>query len=355
MALPCQNDTIDIRPGEDFDREAVRRYLLQHIEGMPDAPLEVRQFPSGASNLTYLLRCGDWEAVMRRPPFGPLPPKAHDMKRESEYLKRLHPYFPLVPKPYIFCDDESVIGAPFYVMERKKGVVLDDGFPPGVEVTEELCRKISYAVVDTLAQLHQVDYREAGLSQFGRPEGFMERQVKGWIARYDRVKTDEIPGVEQIARWLLDHIPTARETTIVHNDYKLNNMLLSFDFESVVCVLDWEMATIGDPLYDLGVTLGYWTLADDSDLLKEGLPTVTTTRGFISREEFIERYARKTGREVVNMHFYLTFSYFRTAVVLQQIYYRWKRGQTQDERFGKFNKVIRNLFEYAAYQSQQKM
>src|SRR5690606_14153907 len=164
--------------------------------------------------------------------------------------------------------------------------------------------------VDTLAQLHQVDYREAGLSQFGRPEGFVERQVKGWIARYDRVKTDEIPGVEQIARWLLDHIPTARETTIVHNDYKLNNMLLSFDFESVVCVLDWEMATIGDPLYDLGVTLGYWTLADDSDLLKEGLPTVTTTRGFISREEFIERYARKTGREVVNMHFYLTFSYF---------------------------------------------
>lgn len=349
MSGTLLEETIAVRRGEDFDREAVRRYLLEHVEGVPaDLPMEVRQFPSGASNLTYLIRIGDWEAVMRRPPFGPLPPKAHDMKRESQLLMRLHPVFPLVPKPYVFCEDESVIGAPFYVMERKKGVVLDRQFPPGVAVNEAVCRQISYAVVDTLVQLHQVDYREAGLEEFGRPEGFLERQVRGWIGRYERVRTEEIPVVDRVSRWLLDHLPVSRGTTIVHNDFKLNNMLMSQDLSQVVAVLDWEMATIGDPLFDLGVTLGYWVLADDPELLKRGLPTITTTPGFIRREEFIERYAQKTGRDVSNIDYYLTFAHFKLAVVLQQIYYRWKIGKTQDERFASFGEMVRNLMMYAA-------
>jgi len=349
MSGTLLEETIAVRRGEDFDREAVRRYLLEHVEGVPaDLPMEVRQFPSGASNLTYLIRIGDWEAVMRRPPFGPLPPKAHDMKRESQLLMRLHPVFPLVPKPYVFCEDESVIGAPFYVMERKKGVVLDRQFPPGFAVNEAVCRQISYAVVDTLVQLHQVDYREAGLEEFGRPEGFLERQVRGWIGRYERVRTEEIPVVDRVSRWLLDHLPVSQSTTIVHNDFKLNNMLMSQDLSQVVAVLDWEMATIGDPLFDLGVTLGYWVLADDPELLKQGLPTITTTPGFIRREEFIERYAQKTGRDVSNIDYYLTFAHFKLAVVLQQIYYRWKIGKTQDERFASFGEMVRNLMMYAA-------
>lgn len=344
------DQTIAVRPGEDFDREAVRRYLVTHLEEVPDnEPMEVRQFPTGASNLTYLLKIGDWEAVLRRPPFGPLPPKAHDMKRESEFLKRLHPYFPLVPKPYLFCDDESVIGAPFYVMERKSGVVVDQQFPPGVSVDEAVCRRISEVLVDTLVQLHQVDYREAGLASFGRPEGFLKRQVEGWIMRYERAKTDDIPAVESVSKWLLDHLPPSRETTIVHNDFKLNNMLLAPDLSRVTAVLDWEMSTIGDPLFDLGVTLGYWVLHDDPELLKLTiLSPITTTPGFVSREEFIQRYAEKSGRDVENIDYYLTFAYFKLAVVIQQIYYRWKAGQTQDPRFRDFGQRVRRLMEYAA-------
>lgn len=348
-------ETIDIRPGEDFDREAVRRYLVEHLENvLPDAPLQVRQFPSGASNLTYLLKMGDWEAVLRRPPFGPLPPKAHDMKRESEILKRLHPFFPLVPKVYLFCEDESVIGAPFYVMERIKGVVLDQQFPPGMKVDEAVCRRISEAVVDTLVQLHQVDYREAGLASFGRPEGFLERQVRGWIGRYERVKTDDLPWVDSVSKWLLEHLPSSRETTIVHNDFKLNNMLLSPDLSQVVAVLDWEMSTIGDPLFDLGVTLGYWISQDDSELLQESISSpITMTPGFIRREEFIQRYAEKSGRDVSNIDYYLTFAYFKLAVVIQQIYFRWKAGQTQDPRFSTFDQRVRRLMMYAAERIQQ--
>jgi aminoglycoside phosphotransferase (APT) family kinase protein len=276
------------------------------------------------------------------------------MKRESEFLKRLQPFFPLVPKPFLFCEDESLIGAPFYVMERKKGVVLDRQFPPGTEADETVCRRISYAVVDTLVQLHQVDYREAGLASFGRPEGFLERQVRGWIGRYERAKTDDIPVVESVSKWLLEHLPATQETTIVHNDYKLNNMLLAPDLSRVVAVLDWEMSTIGDPLFDLGVTLGYWVMHDDPELLRQGVtPTLTMTPGFISREAFIRRYAEKSGRDVSNIDYYLTFAYFKLAVVIQQIYCRWKAGQTQDPRFSDFDGRVRQLMLYAAERIQR--
>jgi aminoglycoside phosphotransferase (APT) family kinase protein len=352
MGEGLQRQTIPVRQGEDFDHEAVRQYLLAHVEGVPDEPMEVEQFPSGASNLTYLLRCGDWEGVMRRPPFGPLPPKAHDMKRESEILKRLHPVFPLVPEPYLFCEDTSIIGAPFYVMSRKKGIVLDDRFPAGLEPTEENCKRVSYAVVDTLVRLHDVNYKEAGLAEFGHPEGFLERQVNGWIARYERSKTEEIPQFEKLAKWMRGSIPVSREATIIHNDYKLNNMLLTPDLFQVAAILDWEMATIADPLFDLGVALGYWVQHDDPDLLKNGLPTVTVIPGFINRREFIERYAGKSGRDVSSLHFYTTFAYFKLAIVLQQIHYRWKTRQTRDERFATFNEMVKNLMIYAEYQSE---
>ncbi|WP_216829855.1 phosphotransferase family protein [Alkalihalobacterium elongatum] len=347
------SETIEIRKGEDFDQTALKQYLEVVIEGIPTGPLEVKQFPTGVSNLTYLIRCGDWEAVMRRPPSGPLPPKAHDMKRESEFLQRLYPAYQLVPKPYIYCEDKSIIGVPFYVMERKKGIVLNDQFPQGVKVTKELCETISNEVVDALAQLHQVDYKKVELSGFGHPDGFLERQVYGWIKRYERSKTDEVPYFEQLANWFVHHIPKSPDATIIHNDYKLNNMLLSKDLTQIEAVLDWEIATIADPLFDLAGALGYWMEEDDPETLTNSLPTVTTMPGFIKRSEFIHRYSLKTGRDIPSLHYYLAFTYFKLAVVLQQIFYRWKMGQTSDERFSEFDVRVKNLMIHA-YEVSQK-
>lgn len=341
-------ETISVREGEGFDLEAVERHLRENVEGLPEGELEVRQFPSGASNLTYLLEVGDWEGVLRRPPFGPVPPKAHDMGRESHILSRLHGAYPLAPKPYFFCEDESVIGAPFYVMERRRGVVVDDEFPEGIEPTRELCQGISRTVADTLAELHAVDPDEAGLGDLGRPEGFLERQLRGWIGRYEKARTDEVDEVVSLTDWLVKDVPESPEPTIIHNDYKLNNLVLhSDDLTQVRAVLDWEMATTGDPLFDLAVSLSYWTEPDDSQELKEVMPTVTSTPGFMTREEFMDRYAQKSGRDLSEMHWYMVFGYFKLAVILQQIYARWKKGQTRDERFASFDGRVRTLILHA--------
>jgi aminoglycoside phosphotransferase (APT) family kinase protein len=337
-------ETIRVREGEGFDLTAVERYLRDRLEDLPEGELEVRQFPSGASNLTYLLKVGDWEGVLRRPPLGPVPPKAHDMGRESRVLAKLHEAYPLAPKPYFFCEDESVIGAPFYVMERREGVVVDDKFPEDVEPTRELCRGISRTVADTLAELHAVDPDEAGLRDLGRPEGFLERQVRGWIGRYEKAKTDEIEEVGQLTGWLVKDIPESQDPAIIHNDYKLNNLILNpEDLTEVRAVLDWEMATVGDPLFDLAVSLSYWTEPTDPDELKEVMPTVTSTPGFMTREELMDRYSYSSGRDLSEMHWYMVFGYFKLAVILQQIYARWKSGQTTDERFANFDERVRTL------------
>lgn len=342
-------ETIAVRTGENFDIAQVEHYLREHIEGLGAGSLQVRQFPSGASNLTYLLQIGNWEGVLRRPPLGPVPPKAHDMQREASLLQKIHPVFPLAPKPYVFCNDLSILGTPFYVMERRKGIVINATFPPQVTPTPELCRQISHTVVDTLVEIHGIDWQEAGLSAFGHPEGFLGRQVKGWIERYFRAQTDEIELVEPLTRWLAAHIPQSPAATLIHNDFKLNNMLLNtHDLTKPVAVLDWEMATIGDPLFDLAVSLSYWVNSEDPQELQTVLPSVTMFPGFITRAEFMQRYAEKSGRDLSSMQFYLTFAYFKLAVIIQQIYARWKKGQTQDERFAIFGRRIRAVIQYAA-------
>jgi len=270
------------------------------------------------------------------------------MGRESRVLAKLHKAYPLAPKPYFFCEDESVIGAPFYVMERRKGVVVDYSFPDGVEPTRELCRGISHTVADTLAELHAVDPDEAGLGNLGRPAGFLERQVKGWIGRYKKARTDEIEEVESLTGWLVKDIPESPPPTIIHNDFKLNNLVLApYDLTDVRAVLDWEMATVGDPLFDLAVSLSYWTEPEDPQGLKEVMPTVTSTPGFMTREEFMDRYAHSSGRNLSKMHWYMVFGYFKLAVILQQIYARWKKGQTTNERFANFNQGVQTLIVYA--------
>lgn len=348
MKTEPAHDTIRTREGEELDLALVEAYLREHLGDLPDGALEVRQFPSGASNLTYLLRIGDWEAVLRRPPFGPVPPKAHDMVREARILERLHPVFPLAPEPYAICENPEVIGAPFYVMERRRGVVLNDRFPDSVEPTPEPGRRISEGTVDTLVRLHAVDAEAAGLGDLGRPENFLERQVEGWIGRYGKARTDDIAEVEPLTRWLAAHVPDSPAPTIIHNDYKLNNLLLDpADLGRPTAVLDWEMTTIGDPLFDLGVSLSYWVEAGDPEELRAVLPTVTWQPGFLSRAEFMQRYAEQSGRDLSAMDWYLTFAYFKLAVILQQIYARWVNGQTQDPRFGGFGERVRQLIAHA--------
>jgi aminoglycoside phosphotransferase (APT) family kinase protein len=342
------DNTIAVREGEGFDNARVLAYLREHIAGIPAGELEVRQFPTGASNLTYLLRVGGWEAVLRRPPLGPVPPKAHDMEREGKLLARLNAVYPLAPKPLHICTDAEVIGAPFTVMEYRRGVVVDARLPKGVEATPEGCRAIAEAVVDTLVELHRVDYRAAGLEDLGRPDGFMQRQVEGWIGRYEKAATDDIPEVEPLVRRIREGVPNNPEATVIHNDFKLNNLLFdAADLGRVTAVLDWEMATIGDPLFDLAIFLSYWLDANDPPAMRALVPSVSTLPEFPSREEMRALYAQKSGRDLSGLDWYLTFSYFKLAVILQQIYARYVRGQTRDPRFAGFGTAVRTLIVHA--------
>ncbi|MDZ5472643.1 phosphotransferase family protein [Bacillus sp. 31A1R] len=337
-------DTIPVRKGEELNIEKLESFLREHVD-LPHEPLEILQFSAGHSNLTYQLKAGTWEAVLRRPPLGPVAPKAHDMEREYKIISEIHPLFSPAPKPILFSNDQSVVGAPFFLMERKHGVVLDTCFPEGTEVTSELCRDLSETMVDQLVKLHSIDYKETGLTGISKPTGFMERQVHGWINRYERAKTDEFKEAEHVMNWLARNVPTNQESTVIHYDFKFNNAMFSRDFTSMVGLFDWEMTTVGDPLADLGVAMSYWTEADDPYLLKSGLgkEPITVQEGFLSRKEFIELYGKKSGRDVSNMDFYLAFAYFKLAVICQQIYYRYKKGQTEDKRFSKFHYFVNSL------------
>jgi aminoglycoside phosphotransferase (APT) family kinase protein len=335
-----------VQSGKDeINWSAVREFILDELEDVPDAPLKVKQFSAGYSNLTYAIEMGDWKAVLRRPPFGPIPPKAHDMKREAEILQRIHPVFPLAPKVYLYSEDPALMDRPFYIMERKQGVVLDDEFPPEYEANEETARKVSETVVNTMTQLHAIDYVQAELTDIGRPDGYLERQVHGWIKRYHAAQTDEIAVTGEVEAWLVGNIPASPAPTIVHNDFKLNNMMLAADDpRRATAVFDWEMCTIGDPLTDLASTMAYWTEPGEGET---GLTSITTFPGFITRREFIDFYAQKSGRDVGNIDYYLTFAFYKVGVILQQIYYRWKQGGVQDERFGKLDSGVYNLMHQA--------
>jgi len=342
-------DTIEVRDGEQVDVTSLEAFLRARLPDLPAGTLMVRQFPAGHSNLTYSLQIGAWEAVLRRPPVGPVAAKAHDMEREYTILKELHPHFPLAPKPFLFTKDASIVGSPFFIMERKHGVVLDTDFPEGVQVTPELCQRLSHVMVRRLVDLHAIDHRRTALAQMTRPEGFMTRQVQGWSSRYERAKTDDVPGVDELMKWLTEHTPAESGSTVIHYDYKFNNAMFTPDLSQMVGVFDWEMTTVGDPLADVGTAMSYWIQADDPDLLKLGLgkPPVTVHDGFMTRRQFIEAYAQQSGRDVSHIHFYLTFAYFKLAVIVQQIFARWKAGQTHDARFAQMDQTVAHLVQYA--------
>lgn len=332
------------RDGEALERARLGAYLRQKLGLADDAALEIGQFRGGHSNLTYMVTIGDRELVLRRPPFGSKVKSAHDMGREYRILSRLAPRFDLAPAPLLYCEDLEVLGAPFYVMERLRGVILRRTLPPGLELDEAAAAGLCRAFVDTFARLHAVDLEACGLADLGHPEGYVERQVSGWNKRYAGSKTDDIPAIDRVAAWLADNTPTSPAPTLIHNDFKYDNLVLDpADLTRVRGILDWEMATQGDPLMDLGTALCYWMEAGDPPELQSFSFGPTAIPGSFTRRELAEAYAAATGRSLEHVVFYYCFGLFKTAVVAQQIYYRFAKGLTKDPRFAMFIYAVRGL------------
>ncbi len=334
-----------VRPGETLDLARLEPFLLSHFPHNA-GPVSVEQFPNGHSNLTYLVRFGDRQMVLRRPPFGSKVKSAHDMGREYRVLSKLHPVYPPAPEVLVYCDTDEVLGAPFYLMEAIRGVILRRDPPAGLPFESEMAKRLSESFIDNLVRLHRLDYSAIGLADLGKPQGYLERQVKGWMERYHGSKTDNLPEVEQISAWLNQNMPASSDATLIHNDYKYDNLVLDpADITKIIGVLDWEMSTIGDPLSDLGTALGYWVEPDDPDELQQMRWCPSTSPGNLTREQLIERYAKQTGRNISNMAFYLTFARFKLAVIVQQIYYRYRQGLTSDARFAAMPKWVKNLLQ----------
>jgi aminoglycoside phosphotransferase (APT) family kinase protein len=328
---------VSVRQGEELDAAKLSDFLRGYVQGMTGG-VEVQQFPSGFSNLTYMLGASvdgvRKEYVLRRPPFGANIKSAHDMEREYKILRAVRPSFSRVPEPIVYCDDVTVLGAPFYVMERVQGVILRGKKPEGLDLSQPVMKRLSTLLIDNLADLHRVDVSVPELQQLGKPEGYVQRQVEGWIQRYANAKTDDIASIREVEEWLQQNIPSGivNKPTLIHNDYKYDNVVFTQDLTGISAVLDWEMATLGDPLMDMGTTLGYWAEEDDPIPLK--MFGLTPLSGNLNREEVVQRYAEKTGSNVDNIVFYYVFGLYKICVIAQQIYARFKKGFTQDPRFG---------------------
>jgi aminoglycoside phosphotransferase (APT) family kinase protein len=347
MSGPAVDEPRAIRPGEELDLGRLAAWLEGAIGASGDA-VTVEQFPGGHSNLTYLVRADGRELVLRRPPFGSKVKTAHDMGREFRILSRLAPVWPRAPRPVAFCEDESILGARFYLMERIAGFIPRKELPRELASDPAVVRRICEAMVDALVELHAIDWRAAGLGDFANPEGYLARQIGGWTRRWHDAKTDEIPALDAVAGWLAERLPSSPPASIIHNDFKHDNIILDpRDPTGILGVLDWEMSTIGDPLADLGTSLSYWIEASDPQPLQMFRFGPTTLPGTLSRAEFAARYAEKSGRDVSSIDYYIIYGMFKAAVVGQQIYYRFKQGLTRDERFAGLIHLVRLSAEHA--------
>ena len=345
MKLPIDSATA-VRQGEELNIPALESYLKSAIPGFGRIAAS-QQFSGGFSNLTYLIKTdGAQEYILRRPPVGANIKSAHDMGREFRVLSLLQPHYSKVPTPYCFCESDDVLGAPFYVMERVRGVILraKDGENEGL--TPKLMRTLSEKLIENLVVLHDLDIEATGLIQLGKPDGYVVRQVGGWIKRYEAAMTDDIPAMTKTGEWLQTHLPRAQKPAFIHNDYKYDNVVLDpLDQTRILAVLDWEMATVGDPLMDLGATLAYWCEAEDGAFMKQF--NLTWKEGNLSRREVIDLYSRLSGRDLSDIGFYYVFGLYKNAVIAQQIYARWKKGFTKDSRFGGLIYWVRELSEMA--------
>ncbi len=342
----------NLRPGEELNLAALDPYLRNHFPNEAGA-LNVRQFPAGHSNLTYSLQLGAKELVLRRPPFGSKVKSAHDMSREFRVLSKLHAVYSPAPEVLLYCDDDSIIGAPFYLMQPVHGIILRRKLPHGMDFSAEKARRLSASFIDNLVHLHRVPYAAAGLVDLGKPEGYLERQVRGWTERYHGSKTHDYLEVEKISTWMQQHLPPTAAVSLIHNDYKYDNVVLDpSDITKIVGVLDWEMCTIGDSLTDLGTVLAYWVDKTDPREIQESRWGPTTEDGSFTRAEIVQRYAQKTGCDVSHIAFYLAFARFKLAVIVQQIYFRYHQGLTKDARFAAMPATIQMLLRASLHTAQ---
>ncbi len=339
-------ETIAVRDDEVFDYTRLAVYLKGKLPDS-ESPLEVAQFAGGHANLTYLLRYGAAEYVLRRPPLGPVAPRSHDMGREFRVLSVLYKAYPYAPRAYVFCEDATVIGAPFFVMERRRGTVVRRVIPEhwGGGKDPIVNRKISEVLIDTLADLHSVDAKSIGLDTLGKPDGFLLRQVEGWLGRYERAKTKELAIATETAAWLRQHLPQSPPATLLHNDWRLDNMMLDAnDPGRCEAVFDWDMCTLGDPLADVGTLLSAWLEVQEAPAGSGMVTMPSNTPGFLTRREAVERYGQRRGVDVGDIAYYYVFGLFKIGVVLQQIYYRYHVGQTKDARFASMEQGAEMLF-----------
>ena len=305
-----QIDTIEVRPDEQLNQANLIAYLRDKLDGANKA-LSIRQFGGGAANLTYLLSFESHQYVLRRPPIGPIAPSAHDMAREYRVLSTLHHVFPYAPKGYLLCDDIAVVGAPFIIMERRQGVVVRRSLRDEYASMRDAPQCMSLALVDALADLHAIDYTALGLGSLGKPDGFIDRQIEGWYGRWNKAKDDDVLEMDTVYEWLKKHTPTTAAPTLIHNDCKLDNVMLAVDDPSkLVSIFDWDMCTLGDPLADLGTLLTYWTEPSDPPYLQMTAMMPVGDSRFSSRADLVKRYAERCGRDVSGIQFYHTLGLY---------------------------------------------
>ena len=341
------NPTTPVRSGEDLDWSALDAHLKKAISLLQGEP-KVSQFAGGNSNLTYRLKYENDDLVIRRPPFGTKAKTAHSMIREFRIMNQLKPVYPSVPDTLYYSDDESVIGSEFYVMRKAEGQVIKETLPPEWGFTSQDTRRFCIRFWEKLIELHQVDYVAAGLADFGKPEGYVERQIAGWNRRFERVMTPDVDEFADVRQWLESNMPAdSGRHAILHGDYRIDNVILDAEDPSkIVAVLDWEICALGDPLMDLGNSLAYWMQADDPQELRNLVMQPSGAPGMLSRRGILDLYQEKTGLDTSNFTFYMVYGYWRIGVILQQIYYRYFHGQTQDERFRTFGIATQHLGEH---------
>ena len=344
------NDPRPVRSGDELDLNRLNAYLREQAPDLGEL-LDIRQFPGGYSNLTYWLKTTNGEFVLRRPPAGAAIKGGHDVGREYRVVSLVREHYANVPQPVVYCEATNVIGAPFYVMKRVPGIILRASMATTLHLPPDRMHQLSEALVDNLVIIHSIPIETTGLRQLGKPEGYVQRQVEGWINRYQTAATDLIPSLDYVGDWLLHNQPTSQPPTLLHNDYKYDNVVLALDkltgepSSLITGVLDWEMATVGDPLMDLGAALAYWSEAGDSPAYRNF--NLTWLPGNLTRQEAANRYAERSGRSLTNIVFYYVFGLYKNAVIVQQLYSRWKQGYSQDTRLGSLFSMIHELMDQA--------
>jgi len=341
------NSSKPVREGEELDWAALDRHLKTVLPGLEGKP-EVSQFQGGASNLTYRLEYANENLVIRRPPFGTKARSAHSMIREYRIMNSLKPVYPSVPDTLYYSDDENIIGSEFYVMRQVEGQVIGKTIPVQWQFTAEDTRRFCISFWEKLVELHQVDYVAAGLGDFGKPEGYAERQVSGWNGRYERAITPDVSEFADVRNWLIENLPSeSGRHSVLHGDFRIDNVILAKgDPCHILAVLDWEICALGDPLMDLGNALAYWTQADDPHYLQNLIMQPSSAPGMLSRKEILAFYQQKTGIDTSGFTFYEVYGYWRNTVILQQIYYRYFHGQTRDQRFKIFGRLVQQIGEH---------